>query len=202
MPGPGGVLGWAKRRKGTVPDPIRVLAISGSLRRSSYNTAALRAAAQVAPGDMQIEIITLHGIPNFDADLEAGEAPLPEVERLRTAIAEADALLIATPEYNWSIPGALKNALDWASRGGGSSPLRGKPAAILGAGERFGTLRSQTHLREILRHNRVRVVDHPEVMIDQAGSRFDAAGNLTDERFRDQLGRLLQALREEVDRSR
>lgn len=183
-----------------MPRPIRVLGISGSLRRSSYNTAALRAAAQVAPGDMQIEIITLHGIPNFDADLEAGDGPLPEVERLRTAIAEADALLIATPEYNWSIPGVLKNALDWASRGGGGSPLRGKPAAILGAGARFGTLRAQTHLREILRHNRGRVVDHPEVMIDQASTRFDAAGNLTDERFRDQIGRLLEALRKEVER--
>jgi chromate reductase len=185
-----------------LPDPIRVLAVSGSLRRASYNTAALRAAAAVAPEGMQLDVLTLHGIPGFDADLEAaGDLP-PEVERLKAAIAAADALLIATPEYNSSVPGVLKNALDWASRGGASSPLRGKPVAVLGAGGRFGTLRAQLHLREILRHNHVRLVDHPEVMIDRAETRFDAGGNLTDEQFRTQIRHLLEALRDEVDRRR
>lgn len=181
-----------------MPAPIRVLAISGSLRRDSFNTAALRAAAALAPPGMQIEVITLQGIPNFDADLEASGALPPAVERLKAAIAAADALLIATPEYNRSIPGVLKNALDWASRGGTASPLRGKPAAILGAGGRFGTLSAQAHLRQVLQHSRARIVSHPEVMIDQAGTRFDESGTLTDERFRDQVGRLLAALLAEV----
>jgi len=148
---------------------------------------------------MTLEVMTLHGIPNFDADVEAVGLP-PEVVRLREAIGAADALLIATPEYNWSIPGVLKNALDWASRGGKASPLRGKPAAILGAGGRLGTVRAQTHLREILRHNRARVVGLPEVLIDSAESRFDAEGNLVDERFRSQILRLLEALQEEAAR--
>lgn len=148
---------------------------------------------------MVLEVMTLHGIPHFDADVEAAGLP-HEVTRLREAIAAADALLVATPEYNWSIPGVLKNALDWASRGGEASPLRGKPAAILGAGGRFGTVRAQTHLREILRHNRVRVVGLPEVLIDSAESRFDAAGHLVDERFRSQIRRLLEALQQEAAR--
>ena len=179
---------------------LSVLAVSGSLRRSSHNTAALRTAAELAPPGMTVRVVTLHGIPNFNADVEARGLP-PEVEVLRGAIAAADTLLIATPEYNWSIPGALKNALDWASRGGGASPLRGKPAAILGAGGRFGTVRAQTHLREILRHNGVRVVGLPEVMIDTAESRFDADGRLLDERFRGQIRRLLEALQEEAART-
>jgi chromate reductase len=180
---------------------MRVLAVSGSLRRGSFNSAALRAAAELAPEGMTLEVLLLHGIPNFDADVEAAGLPA-EVVRLREAIRAADALLIATPEYNWSIPGVLKNALDWASRGGEGSPLRDKTAAVLGAGGRFGTVRAQTHLREILRHNRVRVVSLPEVMIDSAETRFDTAGNLTDERFRSQIRRLLEALADEASRAR
>jgi chromate reductase len=183
-----------------VPGPIRVLGISGSLRRGSYNTAALRAAAEEAPAGMEIEVLTLHGIPNFDADLERDEGAPAAVQRLKTAIAAADALLIATPEYNRSIPGVLKNALDWASRGGSESPLRGTPTAILGAGARFGTLTAQAHPRQILQYSRVRVVPQPEVMIDRAETRFDDARSLTDERSRDQLRRLLEALREEIRR--
>ena len=184
-----------------MPQSLNVLGISGSLRRASFNTAALRAAAELAPEGMTVAVATLHGIPNFDADVEAAGLP-PEVRRLREAVAAADALLIATPEYNWSIPGVLKNALDWISRGGEDSPWRGKPAAILGAGGRFGTLRAQIHLREILRHNRVRVVGSPEVLIDAAETRFDATGRLTDERFRGQIRRLLEALAEEALRDR
>ncbi|MFH1330673.1 MAG: NAD(P)H-dependent oxidoreductase [Actinomycetota bacterium] len=184
-----------------MPQPLSVLGISGSLRRASFNTAALRVAVELAPEGMAVEVATLHGIPNFDADVEAAGLP-PEVRRLREAMTAADALLIATPEYNWSIPGVLKNALDWASRGGEGSPLRGKPAAVLGAGGRFGTLRAQVQLREILRHNRVRVVGLPEVMIDAAETRFDDAGRLTDERFRGQIRRLLEALAEEARRDR
>lgn len=180
---------------------MQILAISGSLRRDSYNTAALRAAAELAPEDLEITVVTLHGIPNFDADLESSEGNPPAVAELRAATAASDALLIATPEYNFSISGVLKNAIDWLSRGGADSPLNGKPAAILGAGGRFGTLRSQLHLRDILLHNRVRLVDAPQVMIDQASTRFDADGRLHDERFRKQIAALLEALQDEVRRS-
>jgi len=149
---------------------------------------------------MEIEVVTLHGIPNFDGDVERDQGFPAPVESLRADIAAADGLLIATPEYNRSISGALKNALDWASRGGPASPLRGKIAAVLGAGSRFGTLTAQAHLRQVLRHCHVRVVPQPEVMIDQAEARFDEDGNLTDERFCGQIRRLLEALREEVRR--
>lgn len=183
-----------------MPDPIRVLAISGSLSSVSYNTATLRAAAQLAPDGMDIEVVTLHGIPNYDADLERDEGLPHMVQQLRASIAAADGLLIATPEYNRSISGVLKNALDWVSRGGSQSALRGKTAAILGAGARFGTLAAQAHLRQILQYCHVRVVHQPEVMIDRADTHFDDARNLTDERFRDQIRRLLEALGEEIRR--
>lgn len=174
--------------------PIGVLGISGSLRRASRNTALLREAAGLAPAGMEIEVVTLHGIPNFDQDLEEAGVIPDAVRHLRDAIAGADALLIATPEYNFSITGVLKNALDWASRGGEGSPLNRKPVAILGAGGRFGTLRSQLHLREILLHNDARLVGSPQVMIDYAARKFDDDLRLVDERHRDQVARLLAAL--------
>ena len=113
---------------------IHILGISGSLRRGSFNTAALRAAARLAPDDVEVRVLTLHGIPMFDPDSEERDVRRPAVLEFREAIRAADGLLIATPEYNFSITGALKNAIDWASRGGADSPLNGKPAAILGAG--------------------------------------------------------------------
>ena len=172
---------------------IKILGISGSLRRGSHNTAALRAAAEIAPDGVEIDIIDLNGLPMFNPDTEAETLQDPAVAGFRRAVADADGLLIATPEYNWSVTGALKNALDWASRGGDASPLNDKPAAILGAGGRFGTLRSQLHLREILGHNRVQVLDAPQVMIDGASGKFED-GRLVDERHRDQLRRLLEGL--------
>jgi chromate reductase len=173
---------------------IRILGISGSLRRGSRNTAALRVVAELAPDDVEVEIIDLNGLPMFNPDTEATDAADPGVIEFRQAIADADALLIATPEYNYSLTGALKNAIDWASRGGDASPLNDKLAAIMGAGGRFGTLRSQLHLREILLHNRVEVLPGPQVMIDGASRKFDAEGRLNDERARDQLQRLVDAL--------
>ena len=180
---------------------IHILGISGSLRRGSFNTAALRAAASLAPDDVKVDAFTLHGIPMFDPDGEARDGRTRAVLEFRTAIREADGLLIATPEYNYSITGALKNAIDWASRGGTDSPLNGKPAAILGAGGRFGTLRSQLHLREILLHNRVDVIPGPQVMIELASERFDAEGRLISERHAGQIRRLMEALRDRVLRS-
>jgi len=179
--------------------PLHVLAVSGSLRRDSYNTALLRAAAAIAPGSMKIDIYPIGDLPIFDADLEAAGNPEP-VTRFRAAVAEADAMLLATPEYNWSTSAALKNAIDWASRGSSESPLEFKPMAILGAGGRFGTLRAQLHLREILSHNQVRLVGSPQVQVSMPSDKFDSEGRLAHERTIDQLTRLLAAL-EELARS-
>jgi chromate reductase len=170
----------------------KVVAISGSLRARSYNTAALRAAAELAPEGMDIEIFDLNGIPLLNPDDEASGTPL-RVRELREAIAEADALLISTPEYNYSITAALKNAIDWASRGP-DSPLDRKVVAILGVGGRFGSIRAQLHLREILGHNDMRIVGSPTVAIDRGSQKFDADLRLVDDRHRDQITRLLDAL--------
>ena len=176
-----------------------ILGLSGSLRKRSYNTALLRAAADIAPDDMKVEIFPLAGMPMFNADLEAEGHPR-EVSELRAAIAASDALLIATPEYNWSTTAVLKNAIDWISRRP-DSPLNGKPAAILGAGGRFGTLRAQLHLREILAHNQVRLVASPQVYVDTPDTRFDDDLRLHNDKFRRQVERLLLALGEIIAES-
>ncbi len=177
---------------------IRVLAISGSLRRGSYNTALLRAAQELAPDGMTVELASLDKLPPYNADVEREEGFPPAVQDLRDGIADADALLIATPEYNYSIPGVLKNAIDWASRGGRDAPIDRMPAAILGGGGRSGTLRAQLHLRQILAHNNLRVVQKPEVLVDRVWEKIDGEGRLADDRFRDQIRRLLAALAVEV----
>lgn len=175
-------------------DPtLHVLAISGSLRRGSFNTALLRAAADLAPSSMKVEPYSIGDLPLFNADLESGVLP-ESVQAFRSAVLAADALLLATPEYNWSTTAALKNAIDWASRGGTDAPLNFKPAAILGAAGRFGTLRAQIHLREILSHNQVQLVARPQVFVTDAMSKFDADGRLIDARAADQVQRLLAAL--------
>jgi len=176
-----------------IDSTLHVLAISGSLRKGSYNTALLRAAADIAPQSMKIDILPLGDLPLFDADVETAGNPKP-VQLFRNAVADADALLLATPEYNWSTSGALKNAIDWASRGGSAAPLNSKPTAILGAGGRFGTLRAQMHLREILGHNQVRLVANPQVLVSAASEKFDTDGDLVHERTVDQIRRLLVSL--------
>jgi chromate reductase len=141
---------------------MRVLGISGSLRRDSYNHALLRRAAERLPAGAElVEFDRLREIPPYDADLEEDGAPAPEaVEALREAMREADAVLIATPEYNHSIPGALKNALDWASRPAGESALTGTPAAVIGASTgMFGAVWAQAELRKVLGALGGRVVD-------------------------------------------
>ncbi len=175
--------------------PITVLSFSGSLRQGSFNTALLRAAAELLPEGMTLEIFDLTPIPFFNADLEA--KGLPEAVKIfKNKIAAADALLIATPEYNYSIPGVLKNAIDWASRLPKDSPLNGKPVAMLGAGGMLGTVRAQGHLRDILLHNNLLVLNKPEVYIARAAEKFDAAGQLIDEPTRQRLRELLTALRD------
>ncbi len=172
--------------------PIQVLGISGSLRKGSYNTGLLYAAADLLPESVKLEIFDLSPIPLFNQDDEL-DPPEP-VRRLKAHIAAADALLIATPEYNYSYSGVLKNALDWASRPMKDSPLNGKPAAIMGAGGRFGAVRAQLHLRQVLVHLNVFALNRPELMVAFASEKFNADGRLTDEQTREQLRALLEAL--------
>src|SRR3954463_6347280 len=159
---------------------MKILAIPGSLRKGSYNLSALRAAQQLAPPDVEIEIFDLHGIPPFSEDDEKN--PPARVTEFKRKIREADAILFGTPEYNYSIPGVLKNAIDWASRPYGDNSFDGKPAAIMGASVgAIATARAQYHLRQIMVFLNMFPVNQPEVMIGHAATRFDKDGNLADE---------------------
>ncbi|HVQ36617.1 MAG TPA: NAD(P)H-dependent oxidoreductase [Pyrinomonadaceae bacterium] len=173
--------------------PLRILGIAGSLRRQSYNRAALRAATQLAPEGATVEIFELDGIPGFSEDEERN--PPEKVVELKRRIREADAVLFVTPEYNYSIPGVLKNAIDWASRPYGDSAWSGKPAAIMGASVgTIGTARAQYHLRQVMVFLNMFPINQPEVMIANAHERFDAEGNLTDEKTKEFIRQLLQGL--------
>ena len=180
---------------------VRILGIAGSLRRESYNRAALRAAMTLVPDEATLEAFELDGIPGFNQD-EEGNPPARVVE-LKRSIRAADAILIVTPEYNYSVPGVLKNAIDWASRPYGDNAWSGKPAAIMGASVgTIGTARAQYHLRQIFVFLNVWAINQPEVMIGNAAARFDAAGNLTDETTRRLIGDLLRNLVEWTRRLR
>lgn len=173
--------------------PVHILGIAGSLRCGSYNRAALRAATQLMPEDATIDIFELDGIPAFNQDEE--QNPPAKVVELKARIREADAVLIVTPEYNYSVPGVLKNAIDWASRPYGDNAWSGKPAAIMGASVgTIGTARAQYHLRQMFVFLNVFPINQPEVMIGNAAERFDAEGNLTDEATKDFIRQLLQNL--------
>ncbi len=176
-----------------------VLGLSGSLRGESLNTKLLCAAAALAPAGMAIEVTTLHGVPLYDGDVEVQGMP-ESVTTLAERIAAADAVLIVSPEYNYSLPGVLKNAIDWLSRVK-PNPFAGKPLAIMGTSPgRFGTARMQYQLRHALLFTDARVLTKPEVMLGGAGQLFDAAGNLADERtaklIRSQLDALAAAIAE------
>jgi chromate reductase len=176
-----------------------VLGIAGSLRRASYNRGLVRAAAEVAPPGVIVEAFDLGPMPLYDDDVRERGDPEP-VRRLKEHIAAADALLIATPEYNYSIPGVLKNAIDWASRPAATTPLRHKPVALAGAtGGGFGTVRAQLALRQVFVYTETHCLLKPELLVSKAGEKFDADGNLTDPHTRDGLRALLVAL---VDWSR
>jgi chromate reductase len=172
---------------------VRVLGFAGSLRRGSYNKAALHVAAEVAPEGMEVDIFDLASIPLYNADVESAGLPMGVVD-FKQRIARADALLIAAPEYNYSLPGVLKNAIDWASRPADRTPLIGKPVALLGAGGRMGTARSQMHVRQVAVFTRMLVMVDPQVYIADARSQFDEHGRLTNERYREQISALMAAL--------
>ena len=173
---------------------MRILALSGSLRERSYNSAAARAAADLAPAGVDVEIFDgLGELPPYDADLDLHDEPAA-VAHLRERISSADALFVVTPEYNGSVPGVLKNAIDWASRPRGEAALRGKTVAIAGATTgQFGALWAQQDLRRILGIAGARVVDG-ELPIARAESVFDEAGHLQDPLVAERLRRHLGAL--------
>ena len=174
---------------------VRILGIAGSLRRQSYNRAALRAAIALVPDGASLEAFELDGIPVFNQDEE--QAPPARVSELKRRIREADAILFVTAEYNYSVPGVLKNAIDWASRPYGDSAWDGKPAAIMGASPgALGTARPQYHLRQILVFLNMFPLNRPEVMIGNAAARFDQGGTLTDDATKDHIRRLLASLAE------
>lgn len=171
---------------------IHVLGIAGSLRSHSYNKLLVRAAKEHAPDGMRVSEFDLAGVPFFDADVEKRGDPDP-VTALKRAVRDADAVLIATPEYQHGVPGVLKNALDWASRPPSDPPLGRKPVAIMGATTGlFGTARAQADLRKVLAYNDAQVLQRPEVMVPKAKDAFDADGRLVDDTA---LGFLKQLLR-------
>ena len=178
-------------------EPITILGVAGSLRKRSFNRLALSAAADLQPEGMRIEPFDLAPIPLYDEDVK--ERGFPDaVARLREAIRAADGVLIATPEYNFSISGVLKNAIDWASRPP-ETPLPGKPVAMLGASTGLlGTVRAQLHLRQVCAGLNMLVLNKPEVLIREAASKFDDTGRLTDEPTRKHIGALLERFAEWV----
>jgi chromate reductase, NAD(P)H dehydrogenase (quinone) len=172
---------------------VRILGIAGSLRRGSYNQAALRAAKLLVPENSEVDLFQLDEIPMFNEDDE--KSPPSSVVELKNSIRSADAVLIVTPEYNYSIPGILKNAIDWASRPQGDNAWPGKPAAIMGASlGAIGTARAQQHLRQIFVALNLVLLNKPEVVIADAAHRFDESGNLIHEPTKQLIQELLKNL--------
>ena len=176
-------------------DRLKILGIAGSLRKESYNRSALRAAVKLVPEGAQLETFDLDNIPPFNSDLER---ELPEgVRAFKAAIKAADAILIVTPEYNYSIPGVLKNAIDWASRPYGDNTWDGKPVGIMGASPgMLGTARAQYHLRQTFVFLNMFPLNRPEVMIARADEKFDNEGNLKDPLTTQKIRELLESLTE------
>ena len=181
---------------------MKILGISGSLRNDSYNGKLLRAAEELLPAAVELEIWNgLKAVPPYDEDDDVQPAPAPVAE-LRSAIGDADAILFATPEYNSSVPGQLKNAIDWVSRPLAKNPLRNKPVAVVGASTgAFGAVWSQGELRKVLGATGARVVD-AEVAVGHAPTRFDDEGNLIDADVREQLRETLEVLVAETSPAR
>jgi chromate reductase len=173
---------------------MHVLGISGSLRSGSYNTALLREAAELAPAGVDLELYEgLELLPPYNEDDDGDDGPV-EGARLRAAIEQADALLIATPEYNGSIPGQLKNAVDWASRPAHAGALWGKPVAVVGATTgSYGAVWAQADLRRVLGLAGARVLE-AELPVARAHARFDERGRLLDEQLRERLGEMVREL--------
>lgn len=172
---------------------IKILGIVGSLRKESYNRAALRAASQMLPDNASMEIFALHDIPPYNQDLEM--QPAQAVTELKGKIRAADAILFVTPEYNYSVPGVLKNAIDCASRPYGDNAWDGKSVAVMGASiGMIGTARAQYHLRQMFVFLNMHPLNRPEVMIANAADKFDSKGNVADAETKERVSELLAAL--------
>ena len=170
-----------------------ILGIAGSLRKASFNRMALRVAQKLCPENASLGIFEIDGIPGFNQDDERN--PPPKVVQLKSRVRAADAILFVTPEYNYSIPGVLKNAIDWASRPYGDSAWTGKPVAVMGASiGALGSARAQYHLRQCFVFLDMEPVNQPEIMIANASERFDEHGSLTDDKARQLISQLLRNL--------
>jgi chromate reductase len=176
-------------------EQIRIAGIAGSLRRASYNRGLIRAAASAAPEGIKFEVLDPGSLPHYNQDVEDAGEPA-SVVAFKRGIAAADALLVATPEYNHGIPGVLKNAIDWASRPRQTSPLTDKPVAVMGASPgRGSTARAQAQLRETFVFTGACVMPQPELLVGAAGSLFDRDGNLIDKGIHAAIEELVEALR-------
>jgi len=173
--------------------PVTIIGFAGSLRKNSYNKALLRAAMELLPKDAQLEIFDLEGIPPFNQDLVT-KMP-PKVKEFKLKIKAADAILIATPEYNYSVPGVLKNAIDWASRPFEDNSLDGKPVAIMSASTgMFGGVRAQYHLRQVFVSLNMHCVKRPEVFVAFANQKIDDKDKVKDEPTREKIRELVESL--------
>jgi chromate reductase len=174
-------------------DAVKILGFSGSLRKGSYNTALLRLAVALAPEGASIETFDMDGIPPFNQDEE--RSPPQKIKLFKEKIRAADAILISTPEYNYSIPGVLKNAIDWASRPYGDNAFEGKPVAIMSASiGMLGGARAQYHLRQSFVFLNMFPINRPEVMMPFAADKVDADGNIKDEMTKKLVKELLESL--------
>jgi len=174
-------------------ETVKILGFVGSLRKGSYNKALMRAASELLPENAALVVFDLEGIPPFNQDLE--NQPPAVVKEFKAEIRKADALLIATPEYNYSVPGVLKNVVDWASRPSGDNAFEGKPVAVMSASTgRLGGARMQYHLRQVFVALNLYPLNRPEVMVSYAQKYVDVEGNLTDEQARRLIRQLLEAL--------
>jgi chromate reductase len=182
------------KKGGMVMDKkVHILGFAGSLRKQSYNKAILAAALEVAPENTTLEIFDLEGIPPFNQDLEG--QPSDKVKVFKSKVRASDAILIATPEYNYSIPGVLKNAIDWASRPYGDNAFDGKPVAVMGASiGMLGTARAQYHLRQSFVFLNMHPLNQPEVMVPFANEKIDQNGKVIDEKTKKKIGELLEKM--------
>jgi len=172
---------------------FKIFGFAGSLRKDSYNKAILRAAGELVPGEATLEIFDLEGIPLFNQDLE--HQPVEKVKEFKAKIRAADAILIATPEYNYSIPGVLKNAIDCASRPHGDNAFAHKPVALMGASPgMMGTARAQYHLRQCFVFLSCFALNQPEIMVSFAHEKIDKEGKVTDQKTRELIRKLLESL--------
>ncbi len=178
---------------------MKILAISGSLRKASINSGLLRAIKEQAGSSMDVEIVDIAGLPMYNEDLEA-QYPA-EITALKEKIRKADGIIIATPEYNRSIPGALKNLFDWTSRPYGETAWSGRPVAVVGASlGPIGTAVAQYHLKQILNYLGTHVMGQPEFYVGSASDKFNAEGNLTDEKTKEYIKRLLLAFSKHIEK--